>query len=163
MVVSQPLAQNTKTRLVWAMKSQRPNKPRSKKSTLMMEVFFVVQFFSPSSSLLNLTAFRFMTWRTEIYRFLFKLLDTLMVLQNWYFWPSNKSIGSYTTPSSVIARKTATWRRFNHGEIPKERGNSSKHRNSTKKIFQTSSLIEYYRQSVIIHINSTENIRSYTC
>ena len=102
-----------------------------------------------------------MTWRTKIYRFLFKLLDTLMVLQNWYFWPSNKSIGSYTTPSSVIVRKTATWRRFNHGEIPKERWNSSKHQNATKKIFQTSSLIEYYRQSVIIHINSTENIRSY--
>ena len=102
------------------------------------------------------------TWRTEIYRILFKLLDTLMVLRNWHFWPSNKSIGSYTTPTSVIVRKTATWQRFNHGEILKERGNSSKHQNSAEKIFHTSSLIEYYRQSVIIHINSTENIRSYT-
>ena len=44
----------------------------------------------------------------------------------------------------------------------KERGNARKHQNSAKKIFQTSTLMECYRQSVIIHINSTEHIHSYT-
>ena len=44
----------------------------------------------------------------------------------------------------------------------KETDNARKHQNSAKKIFPTSSLMECYRQSVIIHINSTEHIRSYT-
>ena len=44
----------------------------------------------------------------------------------------------------------------------KETDNARKHQNSAKKIFPTSSLMEGYRQSVIIHINSTEHIRSYT-
>ena len=77
------------------------------------------------------------------------------------FDPVTNPLAPTLPPHQSLSEK-ATWQRFNHGEILKERGNSSKHQNSAEKIFHTSSLIEYYRQSVIIHINSTENIRSYT-
>ena len=43
----------------------------------------------------------------------------------------------------------------------KERYNARKHQNSAEKIFQTSFLMECYRHSIKIHINSTEHICLY--
>ena len=79
------------------------------------------------------------------------------------FYPGKNPLPPTLSPYRPLSEKRPLGGGLTTEIYHKEIGNARKHRKSAEKKFQISFLMECYCQNIIIHINSAEHIRSYTC